>query len=296
MSRLFVVAAGLAAMAVLALLPGGGGNSRLAQPDAPAQAHPVSFFDEREFTGALLEAEPAPPEPMPGVRALIIPHHWVGGALIMRGSRDLAATAEVSRVILVGPDHVNAGSAPATTSGLAWQTPFGRLEPDAAEIERLAGLGVAREDADVLVHEHSIAGIVHAVKYYMPQATLVPLALRHDMIYAKVMSLAEAVAAGADEHTAVIVSVDFSHYLPAPEAAAMDRETVAALEALDSTRIMGYGNEHLDSPPSIVFAIEVSRLLGGERFVLRENTNSGVLAGTMSPPVTSYIEGYFTSR
>ncbi len=296
MPRLFVVAAGLMAIAALALPLDGGGSPRLAQPEAPAQTHPVAFYDERQFTGALLAAESAPAEPIPGARALIIPHHWVGGALIMRGVRDLAATREISRVVLVGPDHVNAGNAPATTSGLAWQTPFGRLEPDSKEIDRLAGLGVAREDADVLAHEHSVAGIVHAVKYYMPRATLVPLALRQDMTYAEVMSLAEAVAAGADEHTTVIASVDFSHYLSAPEAAAKDRETVAALEALDSARIMGYGNDHLDSPPSIVFAIEVARLLGGEQFVLRENTNSGVLAGTMSPAVTSYVEGYFTSR
>jgi AmmeMemoRadiSam system protein B len=294
MPRLFVVAAGLAVVGVLAL-PLGGDSFRLAQPETATQAHPVAFYDEREFTGALLATESAPVEPMPGVRALIIPHHWVGGALIMRGVRDLAATAEISRVILVGPDHVNAGSAAATTSGLAWQTPFGRLEPDAAEIERLTRLGVIRPDPDVLAHEHSVSGIVHAVKYYMPGASVVPLALRHDMTYAEVMSLAEAVAAGANEHTAVIASVDFSHYLSAPEAAAKDRESVAALEALDSTRIMGYGNDHLDSPPSIVFAMEVARLLGGKRFVLRENTNSGVLAGTMAPPVTSYVEGYFTS-
>lgn len=179
---------------------------------------------------------------------------------------------------------------------MAWQTPFGRLEPDGVFIGRLAGLGVVREDRDLLAHEHSIAGIVHAVKYYLSDASIVPLALRHDMNYAEVMALAEAVAAGAGEHTAVIASVDFSHYLSAAEAEERDQETLEALGALDRARIMGYGNEHLDSPPSTVFAIEFGRLLGGERFVLRENTNSGVLTGTMAPPVTSYIEGYFTTR
>jgi AmmeMemoRadiSam system protein B len=233
---------------------------------------------------------------MPGARALIIPHHWVGGGLIMRGIRDLAATRDISRVVLVGPDHVNAGSAPATTTELAWQTPFGRVEPDTLEINRLAALGVVRPDPEVLAHEHSIAGIVHAIKYYLPEASIVALALRHDMTYAEVTALVAAAAAGGDEHTAVIASVDFSHYLSAPEAAARDRETLAALAGMDSALVMGYGNDHLDSPPSIVFAMEYARMMGADEFVVRANTNSGVLAGTLSPPVTSYVEGYFTSE
>jgi hypothetical protein len=137
---------------------------------------------------------------------------------------------------------------------------------------------------------------VHALKYYLPEASIVPIALRHDMTYAEVMALAEAVAAGADEHTAVIASVDFSHYLSAPEAAARDGETLTTLVGMDSALVMGYGNDHLDSPPSIVFAMEFARIMGADEFVLRENTNSGVMSGTLSPPVTSYIEGYFTSE
>ena len=115
------------------------------------------------------------------------------------------------------------------------------------------------------------------------------------LTYAEVIALAKAAAEGADAQTAVIASVDFSHELAAPEAAAKDGETLAALAGMDSALVMRYGNEHMDSPPSIVFAMEYARLMGADEFVLRENTNSGVLAGTLSPPVTSYIEGYFTS-
>jgi AmmeMemoRadiSam system protein B len=285
----------VAAMAALAL-PLGDGNSQPTGPLEAEQAFPVAFFDEHEFADALLRAEETPAEPMPGARALIIPHHWTAGGLILRGIRDLAATGNISRIVLVGPDHVNAGRWPATTSDLAWQTPFGRLEADAGAVERLTGSGLARSDPDVLAHEHSVAGIVHAIAYYMPQARIVPLALRHDMTFDEITALASAVAREADGRTAVIASVDFSHYLSAPEAEAKDSETLAVLQVLDSPRIMGFGNEHLDSPPSIVLTMEVARLLGARNFVLRENTNSGLLSGTLPPPVTSYIEGYFAAR
>jgi AmmeMemoRadiSam system protein B len=120
--------------------------------------------------------------------------------------------------------------------------------------------------------------------------------MRHEMTYSEVMDLAAAVAALMDDHTAVVAAVDFSHYLPAPDAEANDRETIATLENFDAQAIMRFGDDHLDSPPSIAFTIELSRLTGAKRFVLRENTNSGALTGTLSPPVTSYIAGDFTTQ
>jgi AmmeMemoRadiSam system protein B len=291
---LFALTAGLA-IALAIAFPGGEDGQPLGAP-AAEPSHPVTFYDERTFLDAVGQAEASPIEPMPGVRAVIVPHHWVGGYLILRGLRDLAASGDFTRVILVGPDHVGASSSPVSTSTFAWSTPYGQLEPDTATINRLIQLGLAKPDPDVLGHEHSVAGIVHAIKYYMPAAKVIPLVLRHDMTQSEVTDLAAAVAALMDDHTAVVAAVDFSHYLSAPDAEAKDKETIAALENLDSQAIMRLGDDHLDSPPSIAFTIELSRLLGAGRFVLREDTNSGVLTGTLSPPVTSYIAGDFRTQ
>jgi hypothetical protein len=291
---LFALTAGLA-VALAVAFPGGEDDQPLGAPTAES-SHPVAFFDERTFLEAVGQAEASPIEPMPGVRAVIVPHHWVGGYLILRGVRDLAASGDFMRVILVGPDHVGASGAPVSTSTFAWSTPYGQLEPDTAAINGLIQLGLAKPDPDVLGHEHSVAGIVHAIKYYMPAARIIPLVLRHDMTYAEVSDLAAAVAELMDDHTAVVAAVDFSHYLSAPDAEAKDKETIATLENFDSQAIMRFGDDHLDSPPSIALIIELSRLVGAERFVLRESTNSGVLTGTLSPPVTSYIAGDFTTQ
>jgi hypothetical protein len=64
---------------------------------------------------------------------------------------------------------------------------------------------------------------------------------------------------------------------------------------LDLARLLSFGDEHLDSPASIALAIEYARLAGEARFVLRENTNSGELSGSLGAPVTSYVAGYFTA-
>lgn len=265
-------------------------------PPEPSPSHPIAFYDEREFGAALNQTQSAPVQTMPGAHVVIVPHHWLPGYLITEGFRDLAATRRISRVILVGPDHVNAGIAPATTSTLAWNTPFGQLAPASDAIAGLISGGLVEADPETLAHEHSIAGIVHAVAYYMPDATIVPIALRHDMTPDQVSALASAVDSLVDDETAVVIAEDFSHYLSAPEAEANDKQTLAALSAMDSSQVALWGNEHLDSPQSVELAIDLARLLGDDTFVLRQNTNSGILSGTLTPPVTSYIAGYFTAR
>jgi hypothetical protein len=92
---------------------------------AYSPSHPLVFFDQRAFAAAEAATAAVPVEPMPGARGLLVPHHWVGGALITTPLRDLAASRQVRRVILIGPNHTNAGSAAVLTSDLSWETPFG---------------------------------------------------------------------------------------------------------------------------------------------------------------------------
>ena len=268
------------------------------EPGAPSTgqrqaAHPVTFYDARAFSLALEETAGLPVVPMPGARAVVVPHHWLAGHLILSSLRDLRAGGEYDRVILIGPDHVGAAGAGAATSDLPWETPFGLLQPDQESVSRLAAAGAARVEPDTLSHEHSVAGIVPAIAYYLPDAQIVPLALRGDLDIGQVRTLAQMLVPLLNDHTIVVASVDFSHYLSAPEARTRDADTLAAMEAMDSQRILAFGNEHLDSPPAIALLSEMMRLLQRGEFTLRGDTNSGELRGLFRPPVTSYVTGYY---
>jgi AmmeMemoRadiSam system protein B len=255
--------------------------------------HPLTFFDDQAFAQALNRAEAADPTPMPGARAVIVPHHWLAGHLILGSLRDLAASGDYRRVILIGPNHINAGGAAVITSDLPWQTPFGLVEPDSEAIRRLTSSSVALSEPSVLTYEHAVAGIVPAIAYLLPEARVVPLVLRSDLTPAEVETLAAALAPLLDGETALIAAVDFSHYLSAEQARQNDRETLEALQSLDSSRILSFSNEHLDSPASIAAVMETMRLLGATEFELRENINSSDLGGPALAPVTSYITGYY---
>jgi AmmeMemoRadiSam system protein B len=276
-----------------ALLPSSRGQPALDSIAQAQPAHALIFFDDRAFSLALARAEATDPSPMPGARAVIVPHHWLAGRLILSGLRDLAASGDYRRIVLIGPDHVNAGDAAVTTSDRSWQTPFGLVQPDAGAIDRLISAGLVRSEPEVLTYEHSVAGIMPAIAYYLPEARVVPLVLRHDLTPLEVKRLAAALAPLLDHSTAIVAAVDFSHYLSTNEARQQDRDTLAALRSLDSSSILSFGDEHLDSPASIGVLMEAMRLVGNTDFVLRENSNSSDMGGSLSAPVTSYIYGYY---
>ena len=269
-------------------VPAGGGAVAGRGP-----THPLLFFDARAFATAEAATAAAPVSPIPEARGLLVPHHWVGGALITTPLRDLAASRLVRRVILIGPNHTNAGGAAVLTSDLPWETPFGLTEPDRPAVAALEAAGVARLDSEVLTYEHSVAGIVPAVRRYLPEAKVVPLVLRGGLPGAEIERLAAALAPLVDEGTVLVAAVDFSHGLPAPAARARDGETLAVLQALEWAPLLRWGNEHLDSPASVAVLMETMRLLGAAAFELGANSNSGEVSGDLAAPVTSYFSGYF---
>jgi hypothetical protein len=110
------------------LLPLLGAETAPSRPPVTAYSpsHPLPFFDERTFAAAEATTAVTPVEPMPDARGLLLPHDWVGSAFITTSLRDLAASRKVTRVILVGPNHTNAGGAAVLTSDLPWETPFGQ--------------------------------------------------------------------------------------------------------------------------------------------------------------------------
>jgi AmmeMemoRadiSam system protein B len=250
-------------------------------------AHPSAFFDARTFTLSRLRMPPL--RAAPDARGLIVPHHWLAGHLILAGLRDLGSGRRLNRVVLLAPNHIGAGGALVTTSHRPWQTPMGRVDPDEEAIHSLVEAGLATLAPDWLTHEHSIGGLMPAFASQLPGIRVVPLAVHSGLRVHEVGVMALALSRLADDGTAFVAAVDFSHYLPPEEARIRDRETLSVLRNLDPAAVLAFSNDHLDSPGSIAVLVETMRLLGATRFELRANTNSAELVGKSPAGVTSYI-------
>jgi len=286
----------LSLLTVLLIVLTNGCGERPAAPASTAarDSHPPLFFDETLFFGAVRAAESAP-APEGAVAGGIIPHHWLGGYLITSFFRGLAAGDAPETVFLIGPNHENAGRARALTSDLLWATPFGLVEPDAERLRALTESGLVQVESAVLTTEHSVAGIMPAIKYYLPEARVVPIILSGELSPAEARRLGDLLAAQSDRDTVVVAAVDFSHYLVSAEARRRDAVSLEVLRTFDAATLFTLNNDYLDSPPSIAVLMAAMAAVRADQFVLLANTNSGALERDEWAPTTSYIVGYYRS-
>jgi hypothetical protein len=282
----------LPALALFALYLTDDGPTAVRTSQVTRASHPPLFFSVPTFFDAVREAESAP-QPEGPVVGGVIPHHWLAGSLITGFFRGLANGDEVRTVVLFGPDHRNAGSAYALTSDLAWETRFGLIEPDLEMIRSLVASDVLEIEDAVLTSEHSVAGIMPAIRYYLPDARVVPIILSSKTSLAEARHLGEALAERGGSGTVFVAAVDFSHYLVQSQAERHDEVTLEILRSSDPAALFGLDSSYLDSPPSIATLMSAMATLGTDEFVLLENTNSGAIKHDELAPTTSYIVGYY---
>ena len=281
-----------AALIALALAGASCGGSTTSTTQLAPAAHPALFYDDATFFSSV-RAAAALPLPEGDVAGGIIPHDWRGGEYIAWLFRSLAERGPPDTVILIGPNHDNEGYPGVLTSELAWSTPFGLVQPDRERIDALIGRGLISVDEPVLSTEHSVAGIIPAIAYYLPGARVVPLIIRGDAGPEDAERLGRALAAELDGDTLLVAAVDFSHDLVSSAAERNNAVTLAALRAGDGATLFTLDNRYLDSPETIAVLMASMASAGAGPFVLTADTNSAALRGDELAPTTSYLVGYY---
>ena len=281
-----------AALIALALAGASCGGSATSTAAIAPVTHPALFHDDAMFFSSV-RAAAALPLPEGDVAGGIIPHDWRGGEYIAWLFRSLAERDPLATVILIGPNHDNEGYPGVLTSELAWSTPFGLVQPDRERIDALMGRGLVSTDEPVLTTEHSVAGIMPAIAYYLPGARVVPLIMRGDAGPEDAERLGRALASQLGGSTLLVAAVDFSHDLVSSAAERNNAVTLGALRAGDSATLFTLDNRYLDSPESIAALMASMASAGAGPFVLTADTNSAALRGDELAPTTSYLVGYY---
>lgn len=264
-----------------------------AQPPAtrPARALPAfcnCFFEPVWFWEGLGQAAAQSGSRPPGALVGgVVPHHQVAGALLSGFFRQLEADPPQT-LVLVGPNHKNEGARIAT-SRRPWQTDFGVVDVDADLIDRLVAQRLVTEDDQALALEHSMGALMPYVRYHLPGARVVPLVLHHGVTPAEAAALAAALAPWIDGRRVLVASVDFSHYLTRAEAAAKDRQTLAAIKNNDLAALFGMGDDHLDSPAALAVLLLTMGQLQASGPHLAGHTNSGYIMNNAVMETTSYM-------
>jgi len=218
----------------------------------------------------------------------ITTHHRLASSLVDQFFRCIQKNTSPKTIILIGPNHYLGGSRGIITARNSWQTPFGNLPADSENIQNLASSISVEVNDTVVEHDHAIAFIVPYIKYYLPQAKIIPLLLRYDFGERELDGFIEKLSGILDDNTVIIGSIDFSHYLTSAQASINDEETKQIIYARDLQEVYQNGDEHYDSAPGIFMILS---LLKNENIVSTYELNHA--SSAEFTPATQNITTYF---
>jgi len=220
----------------------------------------------------------------------VIPHHLLAGDLIAEFFSNLAGF-DYDTIVLIGPNHFNAGTGKAISSAIDWQTPYGVLPIDQDLLKEMTENNLAMVEENVFTNEQAINAEVAFIKKTFPSAKFLPLVLRPTVTPAEAENIAKTIFKASKEKKVLLLSsTDFSHYKISAEAQADDKKSIAALQDFSFNQVYDLA---VDSPPATYVLLKYA-YLSGAKFALLHNSNSALLSGKEDiQNTTSYITGYF---
>ncbi len=258
--------------------------------DLPRIALQPMFFERDNFQRAITKAETV--EPKNDIRAIVVPQHLLASELVAQQLKR-ASGRSIRHVVLIGPNHFNSGVGAIATAHAAWQTPLGDVRSDADLTKACISDLDLLDQPEIFTNEHAVGAIVPFIKYYLPEAQILPIVFNSYAMESDV----ERVGAWLSDHLPddglIIYSIDFSHYLTRENADTKDAETREYIERGDLGRIMTLGNDHLDSPASLATALWYAKAKNLNTTILSV-TNSDDYAVERTPETTSYFSIVFT--
>lgn len=266
------------------------------QPQNPTStnSHPINFFEPQLFEQGIAYVENNPATSKQPITAATIPHHLIPSHLIADFFYRLAQQP-VDTIILIGPNHHEAGSHLVLTSEYSWQTPFGLVHPDQIIISQLTNRTLINIDEQILVNEHSVAGIMPYLKHYLPRAQVVPIILSARLNLEQIQQLSNELTSiiKSRHHTAIVAAVDFSHYLTSQEAQTKDEITLQLIKERNYQALINLDDSHLDSPASIILLLQTLEQTGDYQPQILHHTNSAQILNDYTTATTSYFSIVF---
>jgi AmmeMemoRadiSam system protein B len=256
-------------------------------------SHPSIFFDKIEFEKAVhlypkQEVSPEVPSKEKNIRGGIVPHHLLVSHFIAHFFSQIS-TQHIKTVILIGPNHPEAGTFPVLSSFGSWQTAYGTVQTNSQVLQNLVDRNLVKIDDQVLTQEHSVAGLMPFIRYYLPDSTVVPIIVSKKMALPEQEKLSQAIFSQLDSSTIVIASIDFSHNLPNLEAQQRDQKTITLMQKHEYEKLRTLNSEYLDSPPSLITLFKVMAATSTDSFTILDHSNSGQYLKDDTIPTTSYF-------
>jgi AmmeMemoRadiSam system protein B len=214
--------------------------------------------------------------------------------MMVRFFDTLRAHSSPRTIVLIGPNHFHHGLANVSLSSLPWKTPFGFIETDARIVRKIESAIKLPEDHEAFTGEHSVGVLAPFLKYYFPNARIVPILVDINAQSSRLKELRLALAQLLnDPKVLVLLSMDFSHDSVIQIADSRDDQARQVISAMDLGKIEGL---QVDCRRGLWVVLGALKDLGDVRVEIQEHSNSARLMGNSAQPnVTSYFTMFLVS-
>ncbi|MCL5261098.1 MAG: AmmeMemoRadiSam system protein B [Gammaproteobacteria bacterium] len=210
---------------------------KVIMPNVAGTFYPAKVETLRETVFAMLE-DAAPHKELPIPKALIAPH----AGYIYSGPIAASAFACLTRakntlknVVVLAPAHLSYVSGIAMTKAEYYETPLGRIPINHDLLKKVSALPQLIHNEKAFMGEHAIEVELPFLQLTLENFSLVPLLVGNitPKLVAEVIE-----KLWGDEETLIVISSDLSHYQAYNVAKALDKQTAAAILALDFAAVM----------------------------------------------------------
>jgi AmmeMemoRadiSam system protein B len=226
----------------------------------------------------------------------IVPHHILVSDIIDDFFYQISLRKNPKKFIIVGPNHSDVGQSKAVSGHVSWITPVGMVTQDFSILDTLEQEGFISYDDKNFSQEHSVAVLTPFIRYYFPEAQIVPIILTSKNTLEESLRLADRLSDFVDDDTMIIGSIDFSHYLPLNVANRNDRITRRAIKEHNYELIASMNSDFIDSSPSAIVLLRVMKNTNTPHLEVIEHTNSAQFLNKELLETTSYFSLFFTSQ
>ena len=225
-----------------------------------------------------------------GIKAVIVPHHLVAGESIALGIQMLASSSP-KIIVVLSPDHFGQCSTLLCTTRGRFETFFGNVVVDEKSVITLLHSSDIIQESTLFKKEHGIYTILPFIKHYIPQALIVPVVISQNGRGTKadreeMKRILELLVSRKD--VALVVSTDFSHYLPLVESNMMDSKTQNSFCSGNEAELVLLNNpKQSDCPLCLWFAEQEAKHLGFWNPHIIAHTNSATILHDISVKETT---------
>ncbi|NTW22616.1 AmmeMemoRadiSam system protein B [Candidatus Falkowbacteria bacterium] len=162
----------------------------------------------------------------------------------------------IKTFVVIGPDHSERCRQKFSVSDSNVSTMYGELQSDKRVFQALLSAG-AKSEAGCFEGEHSIGIQANYIRKFFPTAKIVPILLSYSAKQRDFEILIETLKKNRAD-IFVLASVDFSHYLEARQADAVDAVSRKMINALDGS---SFTLKQIDSPATIKIILGLAKKL-----------------------------------